>query len=380
MPPPASPMPPRVAILGGGYAALAAAGLLAKQAPGSHITVIAPRKAHIKTTRLHETLRHSLRRVCEPYAGLGRRLGFDFIQAKPRFGPDSLPRWQGSGSLRLDGQEVRFDYLIIATGANPVEPAKMPQVLGVGDFCLNRGQTAIRELCERKGKAIALSVVGGGATGIQFLFEVSAYLRRHARSPCRLRLVNYERDVLGQFPARFRAYAYGRMARADIDYLPETAFVRQEDGGIVLLDRGKNSEYRLPSDLTLSFLGTKPNPFPLEANCHGQAIVGGKVLERIFAAGDCVRFAGAGANTLSAQVAIRKGRTVAANILAHHHAGPLRPYGYAEQGYFVSLGPGDCVGWLETPDNILTGLAAATVKAAIEKQYGLLLAGIDTYT
>lgn len=372
-------MPPRVAILGGGYAALAAAGLLAKQSPGCRITLIAPRKAHIKTTRLHETLRHSLRRVCEPYAGLGKRLGFDFIQAKPRFGPDSLPRWQDSGTLRLDGRAVRFDYLIIATGANPVEPAKTPQVLGVGDFCLNRGQTAIRELCERTAPAIDLSVVGGGATGIQFLFEVSAYLRQHARSPCRLRLINYERDILGQFPARFRAYAYERMARASIDYLPATAFVRQEDGTIVLWDRDKNSEYRLASNLTLSFLGTKPAPFPLEANNHGQALVGGAVLEQIFAAGDCARFAGAGANTLSAQVAIRKGRTVAANILAHHRSSPLRPYDYAEQGYFVSLGPKDGVGWLETPDNILTGLAATTVKAAIEKQYDLLLAGIDTY-
>ncbi|CAG0997162.1 hypothetical protein GPROT1_03540 [Gammaproteobacteria bacterium] len=57
----------------------------------------------------------------------------------------------------------------------------------------------------------------------------------------------------------------------------------------------------------------------------------------------------------------------------------MLPYDYAEQGYFVSLGPSDAIGWLGNQDNILTGLSAVTLKKAAEAQYGLLLSGVDSY-
>lgn len=367
---------PRVAIIGGGYAAMAAASVFARQAPNSPLTIIAPRKAHIKTTRLHETLRYSLKRLCVPYAELGKRLGFSFVHAKLAFDTDSLLRWQRDGAVRFDGQEIGFDYLLVATGATHIAPEKTAAALGVVDFCLNQGQTLIRETCEHQGGPVHLSVVGGGATGIQFLFELSSYLQRKARRPWALRLVNHGPEILGQFPERFRRYARDKMARTGIEYLPNTAFIRQQGQTLVLAHRLSGDEFCLPSDLSLLFLGVKPHPFPIAANCFGQATVNGETLGRIFAAGDCAHFAGNGANTLSAQTAIQKGCTVAANILSLSRLAPMRAYDYAEQGYFVSLGPRDGIGWLQSEENIITGLPASIIKTAIEKHYERLLADI----
>ncbi|HUL11936.1 MAG TPA: FAD-dependent oxidoreductase [Methylococcaceae bacterium] len=370
----------RIVILGGGYAALAAASTFSKDAPESRITLIAPRKAHIKITHLQETLRYSLRRLCVLYADLGKRFGFRFIRAKLRFENDSLLRWQQRRTIRLDTEEIPFDYLIIATGAEHIAPEKTARILTVGDFCLNQGQTMLRDYCQRERRPAEISVVGGGPTGVQFLFELSDYLRRNVGESWKLRLINYGQRVLDQFPEVFHEYALERMRREGIEFFPNTVFQRQEDDMIVLSGRDGETEFRLPSHLSLLFLGVKPNPFPIETNAFGQVIGAGELLDRIFAAGDCARFAGAGANTLSAQVAVRKGKTVAGNILRQGNRDPkMEPYDYEEQGYFVSLGPSDGIGWLDSKENIITGVSALTIKKAAEAQYSLLLSGIDSY-
>ncbi|MFM8332605.1 MAG: FAD-dependent oxidoreductase, partial [Candidatus Methylumidiphilus sp.] len=186
----------------------------------------------------------------------------------------------------------------------------------------------------------------------------------------------YEAEMLAQFPAAFHHYAQRRVGAAGIRYLPRTAFVRQDGGDIVLRGRDGGGEYRLPSDLTLLCLGVKPSPMALETNIYGQIKSGGDTLDSLFAAGDCARFDGPGANTRSAQVALRKGQTAAGNILANRLGKPMQTYDYREQGYLVSLGPHDAIGWIDQPDNIITGITAATVKAAVEKRYDGLLAGI----
>ncbi len=369
--------PRRILILGGGYAALSAAFTLHSQAPESRITLIAPRKAHIKLTRLHETLRYSLRHLCVRYDELGKRLGFQFIQAKLKFDTGSLLRWHRQGFLVLDSVEIPFDYLIVATGASPVGDGDRDRILGINDFCLNQAQTMLRNLCESQGKRANLSVIGGGATGIQFLFELSAYIKRQARRPCKLRLVNYGPQVLSQFPARFHEYALERMRREGIEYLPNTALLRQEHETLVLAHRDGGEEIALPSQMSLQFLGVKPGPLLIETNGFGQVTLAGVVLDRVFAAGDCARFAGEGANTLSAQVAIRKGSVVAGNVLCHGIPGQeMEAYGYVEKGYFVSLGPADCIGWWGSQEHIVTGLPALAIKKAAETQYDLMLAGI----
>jgi NADH dehydrogenase len=366
---------PRVVIIGGGYAALAAAITLRQQAPASRVILLAPRKAHIKLTRLHGTLGYSLLRLCVCYEDLGKRFGFQFVQAKLKFNADSLAYWQKHGVV-ADALRIPFDYVIVATGAAPVAVGQAERLLDVRDFCTNRGQVLVKRLCAERGEVAWISVIGGGATGMQFLFELLAYARRHALRPVRLRLVDYEAHVLGQFPPRFDGYAQERMAAAGIDYWPNTALLRQEGETLVLANRQGGPEISVPSQFSLQCLGVRPSPLLIEANCYGQAQVLGEIFDRVFAAGDCARFAGAGANSLSAQVALKKGRLVALNVLNHAAGRALQAYDYIEQGYCVSLGSKDAIGWLETPEHIITGWPALATKKAAETRYDLMLLGV----
>jgi NADH dehydrogenase len=365
----------RVVIIGGGYAALSAAITLHQQFPSSQVTLLAPRKAHIKATRLHETLRYSLLHLCVPYAELGKRFGFRFIQAKLKFTPENLLRWQHQAFISTNSENLPFDYLIIATGATPIASAPADNLLNIGDFFSNRAQTRLKEFCTHRRPAY-ISVIGGGASGIQFLFELAESLKHHKNRFIKLRLITHSATVLNMLPRPFHDYVYARIRQNGIDYLPNTSFIRQEGENLILATQDSGLELSLPSALSLQCLGVKAYPIPIETNGYGQIIVQGQTLQTLFAAGDCARFSGSGANSLSAQVALRKGRAVALNLLNHATGRTLSAYDYREKGYFVGLGKADCIGWLGTPDNIKTGLPAMAIKKASETQYDLLLSGV----
>ena len=102
-------------------------------------------------------------------------------------------------------------------------------------------------------------------------------------------------------------------------------------------------------------------------------------LESVYAVGDCTKYAGQGLNSSSAQAAVRKGKLVAQNLNRKSTGKDLKQYTYKELGYFLSLGPGDGVGWMIHPDNVLSGPPAMVVKETIEAQYDLFIRGFDTY-
>ena len=74
----------------------------------------------------------------------------------------------------------------------------------LNDFMVTSGSELLgrqRDINEPGEKII--SVIGGGATGIQFLFEIAYFLRRQ-KVGWRLRLIHGEDRVLNQFRMAFR--------------------------------------------------------------------------------------------------------------------------------------------------------------------------------
>lgn len=374
----------RLIIAGGGYAGLAAVIAMKRALPDAAIYLIDPNTHHLKITHLHETFRRPLDEFRIPYRELAKRLDCNHIQAKLEFDKKTLQRWQQHKAIDQEGLQLAFDYLLIATGSKAIPLEKAPNVYDLDDFC-NRGANAIfREFIGRVRTADChISVVGGGASGIQFLFELLEKLRQQRVKTGRryhLRLIDDEARVLNQFPVGFDRYVRKRMAQERIDYIPNTFYVGQEGETIVLKKRETEQAFSLPSQLTLLFLGLQPYPELVQANAYGQVVVAGEALENVFAAGDCSRFMSSGANALSAQVAVHKAKHGVKNIL--RHAGPFRslmPYSYQEIGYFVSLGPFDGIGWLGLKLNVVAGLPALMIKEAVEARFDLLLAGLDTY-
>jgi len=371
----------KVVIAGGGYAGLAALTNLLQFAPDTEITLLDPKTQHLKITHLHETFRYPLTDLLIPFADIESRYGCRHIAASLCFDADALQDYQAKRQLVVNGEAVDFDYLIIATGCQSRENdhGNTGNVFHLHDFTVTGGAellTAFLNRCDSPQPVI--SVVGGGATGIQFLFEIKQFLDR-IRSKADLRLIHSGEHVLEQFPDGFANYVESRMRDLNIAFYPETYYCEQQLGNIVLAEKVTGQRFELPSDLSLLFLGKKQQNM-LTTNAFGQVLADQKPLANIFVAGDCSYYQSLGSNTLTAQSAVRKGKLVARNVLRHAgFPGLLEPYLHHELGYVVSLGASDAVGWLMAEGNLITGMPALTIKEIVEAQYDLLLAGIDTY-
>lgn len=371
----------KVVIVGGGYAGIAALTNLLQYAPDTDITIIDPKTQHIKITHLHETFRYPLTDLLVPYADIENRYGCRHITASVNFDQDKLQECQEKKQLILNEEVLDFDYLIIASGceSRAVDPIRKDNILSLQDFTIANGSDLLTKLLDRGNSSEqSISVVGGGATGIQFLFEIKQFLSR-IKSKAALRLIHSGEHVLEQFPDGFGSYVEARMRDMDIAFYPNTYYREQQDGQILLTNKQTKEPFELASSLSILFLGKKQQNI-FTANAFGQVIVNQEPLQNIFVAGDCSNYQSLGSNTLTAQSAVRKGKLVARNILRHSgFPGLLEPYLHHELGYVVSLGPSDAVGWLVSEGNLITGIPALTIKELVEAQYDLLLVGIDTY-
>jgi NADH dehydrogenase len=372
----------KVVIVGGGYAGVAALTNLLHYAPDTDITIIDPKTQHIKITHLHETFRYPLTDLLVPFTEIENRYECRHIVASVNFDQDKLQECQDKKQLVLNEEVLDFDYLIIASGceSRAVDPIRKDNILSLQDFTIANGSDLLTKLLDQGNSSEqSISVVGGGATGIQFLFEIKQFLNR-IKSKAALRLIHSGEHVLEQFPDGFGSYVEARMGEMDIAFYPNTYYREQQDGQILLTNKQTKEPFELASRLSILFLGKKQQNI-FTANAFGQGIIANQEpLQNIFVAGDCSYYQSLGSNTLTAQSAVRKGKLVARNILRHSgFPGLLEPYLHHELGYVVSLGPSDAVGWLVSEGNLITGIPALTIKELVEVQYDLLLAGIDTY-
>jgi NADH:ubiquinone reductase (H+-translocating) len=369
----------KIIISGGGYAGIAALVTLLRHMPDACITLIDPATNHRKITHLHETFRYPLEDFLVPFSTLENRFGCRHIRAELVVDENLLQHWQNDRSITVNDEILEFDYLLIASGAPMEQMAKSQNVVDLYDFFSVPGTQLLgSQLSNLEASDPFISVVGGGATGIQFLFEIAHFLRRQ-QARCKLRLIHGEDRVLKQFPAGFSTYTEARMRDMDIDFHPNTRYRGQEANEVMLEERETGKQTSLPSAISLLFLG-KTLQIPLSANVFGQVVIGQGPLQNIFTAGDCSIYNAFGSNSMTAQSAVRKGMLAARNIL--RHSGTLKllePYFHRDLGYVVSLGPADAVGWLALEGNVVSGIPAMVIKEIVEAQYDLLLTGIDTY-
>ena len=368
----------QIIIIGGGYAGIAALVTLLRHMPEARITIVDPRPHHLKITHLHETFRYPLGDFLIPFSVLEERFGCRHICAGFTMDESVLIQCQNDKVLNVNEEMLGFDYLLIASGS-PAAPAKrLDNTFDLNDFTAESGSDLLGSRLKGQGTVEPISVIGGGATGIQFLFEIAHFLRR-SKIDCPLRLIHGEDRVLKQFTAGFSAYAQARMADLDIDFFPDTHYLGRDADRILVQDIQTGQQFELPSSISLLFLG-KQLKSPLSANAFGQVMVEKKTLPNIFTAGDCSIYDSPGSNTMTAQSAVRKGMLAARNILRHSGALKLlEPYFHRDLGYVVSLGPTDAVGWLAIEGNVVGGMPALLIKELVEAQYDLLMTGVDTY-
>lgn len=369
----------RIVIVGGGYAGIAALTTLLRYMPDAIITIVDPRSHHIKITHLHETFRYPLQDFMVPFSSLEQRFGCHHIRAKLVTNKNNILRWQNEKFISINNAKVKFDYILITSGATTRQANLKKNVLDLSSFLTTQGPDLLNpfQITTNKEKPF-ISVIGGGATGIQFLFEIAHYFQRK-KIECNLRLIYNNDRVLQQFPVGFSNYAEARMSELGIDHYQNTYYRGQLNDKVLLEEKKTGKKFDLPSKMTLLFLGNN-HENRLTANTFGQVLIDNQPLRNIFTAGDCSNYHSYGSNTISAQSSVRKGKLAARNIL--RSSGTLKlfePYLHHDLGYVVSLGPADAVGWMALENNIVSGISALVIKELVESQYDLLLTGIDTY-
>ena len=369
----------QVVVIGGGYAGLAGLISLAKKVPTLKLHLIDANGEHCKITNVHKTFAKPVADFNVPYARLAARFDFTFHQQRLHIDGDSLKRWQQQKKIPLADGDLDFDWLIVSTGATSVIPPRGRHVYGLEHLMAGRGPILLDEWRTRAAtERLEISFVGGGATGLQILFELKSLLQQQ-KIDAGLRLIDMSKRTLPFMPDGAHRYIVRKLRREGITYLPETEYLKQTDAGISLKECGNGREYHLDSAATLLFAGVKRQPFSVPTNTFGQVEIEGDLLPDIFSAGDCSDYAGNGLNLLTAQAAIRKGKLVAHNIGNLQAGRGLRTYRYLEKGYLMSLGPIDAVGWVGLRCNLARGFPANVLKEAMESQYDLFLDGVDTY-
>lgn len=369
----------KIVIVGGGYAGIAALVTFLRYMPDADITIIDPQSNHLKITHLHETFRYPLEDFLVPFSVLENRFGCRHVRA-PLIPQESILRqWQNDKILSVNDEILEFDYLLITSGSAVAQMNKAENIFDLHDLMNTSGSALLEGLLEtsEEGERF-ISVIGGGATGIQFLFEISHFLRRR-KIESKLRLIHAADRVLDRFTTGFSTYTQTRMSELDIDFHPNTYYHGQQADRIFLEENGTGRKFDLPSAMSFLFLGKKPETL-LFANTFGQVMIEHEALQNIFTAGDCSIYHSLGSRTMTAQAAVRKGKLAARNIL--RHSGSLKllePYLHRDLGYVISLGPTDAVGWLALEGNVVGGIPALMIKEVVEAQYDLLLTGTDTY-
>ena len=369
----------KIIIIGGGYAGIAALTTFFRYMPEATITIIDPRSHHIKITHLHETFRYPLQDFMVPFASLEKRFGCHHIRKKLDINKETILEWQKKKLIKVDDKEIKFDYILITTGSTIKKDNLTRNILDLNSFFTTSGPDLLNyeKITTNKEKPY-ISVIGGGATGTQFLFEI-AYFFKQRKIKCNLRLIHNNARILQQFPEGFSDYTESKLAKLGIDHHPNTFYVNQLNNKILLESKKTNEKFELPSNMTLLFLGNNQKN-KLSANTFGQVMIDGLPLQNIFSAGDCADFDSYGSNVMSAQSAVRKGKLTARNILrVTSKIKLLEPYLHHDLGYVVNLGPEDAVGWLALENNVVNGVPALVIKELVEAQYDLLLNGIDTY-
>lgn len=369
----------KVVVVGGGYAGLACLLRLRQSCPAADLHLVDAREQHIRLTKLHQTLRRPLQHIAEPFSMLAEKFGFNFHQEEICFDTQTFSDLQHTRQIVVGNKTLDFHALVVATGARTRDVPVGPGTATRESLLHRQGHRLLEQLFEKvAGRTGQIMVVGGGATGLQFLFELRDILTSQ-QAPVELTLIDYEERLLGHLPWDFDRYLRRRLEASNIHYLPGVRYVGQ-DTERIFLERVANGESLASTcDLAFLFPGVVSVPHLMETNRYGQVLEEGLPLENVFAAGDCSLYLSSGLNAQTAQAAMRKGSLVADNIGRLIEGRGLRPYLHRELGYFVSLGDRDGIGWMGLRENVLTGISAFAVKEILEAQYDLFLRGINTY-
>ncbi|MFF4768093.1 NAD(P)/FAD-dependent oxidoreductase [Streptomyces sp. NPDC001255] len=312
----------KVLVVGAGYAGTLAANRLVKKVKGAEVTVVNPRAEFVERVRLHQRVAGSAE-AARPLRSMLR----DGIEVRV----GEVEKVSEGTLVLAGGGMLPYDHLFLAVGstARPL-PGTVPVATWEG---AGQARAALAALPA----GAHVTVVGGGATGVETATEVA-----EQRPDLRVRLVG-ER-IADMLSGKARARALAALGRLRVDLVEDVVTGAGAAEGEVRLRSGGS----LPADLVLWAVVSGVPPLAadsgLDVDATGRAVVDPYLRSvsdgRILAVGDCAAVPGArfGCQTAGPQAAH------AVDVLARLVAGrEPKPYPLRYVGRCVSLGRADAV-------------------------------------
>ena len=327
--------PPRIVIVGGGFAGLYTALYLQKyrSLKNSSITLVEPRDRFLFTPLLYEVLTEELLlwEVAPSYATL--LAGTPIQWQQDRAEHIDLVHQQVSLS---QGDSLPYDYLVVATGAK-TRPLPIP---GIEKYAVTFRQlddvaevkARLDQLAQMPGP-VSVTVIGAGASGVELATKIAD------RLGATVRLVDRGAQILKPFPGGLQRQAMGALMQRGVELHLKTE-VNEVGPDYVCLDNT-----RFSSDLTLWATGTEAVPWlgePVNSNDSGQVWVRPTLqlgdYDNVFVIGDVAAQKRPTPNT--AQAAYQGAAAVARSLANMAQNRPPVPFRYLHLGDMLALGKG----------------------------------------
>ena len=320
----------RLVLLGGGHSHVHVLEAFARQPPkDTVVTLLTPGPLQIYSGMLPGWLagHYRLRACAISVAALARRAGAAFIRGRA-VGLDTHAR----RVLCADGSSLPYDLLSIDTGAVAdlsTLPGAERHVLPVRPIDrLVHGCAALLARTESRPRS-TITLIGGGAAGIELALALRHRLRREADAGrLHLRVVSADARLLPGHPARVGALLARHLDLRGIELRSGRRVVACHADGLEL-DNGD----LIGSDFTLAATGAQAPAWPAAA---GLAVDGTGFIRvnaclqsvshpEVFAAGDVAAMEGQ-PRPKSGVYAVRAGPPLARNLRLALDGGPLQPH------------------------------------------------------
>ena len=347
---------PHICIVGGGFGGLYTALYLQKYRHLQHaqITLIEPNGRFLFTPMMYELITGELKEweIAPTYSSLITGTNIDWQQSRA----EALDLKQRTVTL-TDRQKLSYDYLVVATGAES-RPVDIP---GVDKHALTfrtfedsqQLKARLAQLVQARTlsstgvstQPIRVTIVGGGASGVELAGKVADYLGPQSK----ITLVERGPALLKNFSHGLRKQAYRAMRQRQVEILTETSVATVGADSIKLQQNGQLQEVQ--SDLTLWAVGTRPRPWlgeqAIDQNDYGQRLTRRSLqlpnYDNVFVLGDVADVRGRSQKTApnTAQAAFQAADRVAANLAAMTRGKSPKPFNYLHLGDMITLGVGD---------------------------------------
>jgi NADH dehydrogenase len=367
--------PRRVVVVGGGYAGLTFAVTLVNRmraSDGIEVVVIEPRPYQQALSELDLVAAGTARPQFAElwYADVLRGLPIKVVHDRlDHVLPDDDAVTVGPRGAPV--ATIGYWRLVIATGAIPF----IPPVPGLAERAITmwsvddalKLQHAIERQFARavtltdpqaRHRALSITVVGGGATGVEIIGTIAKRLplmiRRSGHDPGQLTmtLIEARSDILYDLPVSQRARARRRLEKLGVRLQMGRKLIAVDET-TAHLEGGVD----VPSSVLVWCGGAQADPdaisWQLMCERSGRLAIDPTLkatgTEAIYAVGDVAAFRDPKDNSvlpMLAQYAIREAEHAAVSVLGEARGAEPKPFVPSMHGEFVSVGPGWGVGWM----------------------------------